>query len=88
MRLELKATPRELAVKSEQLITELASLLEDVAPNTAEMLSKALPPKEVTLRYPVLHDLHKQTSALYQAHMSEMIAKIHKVLDRSLPKEK
>lgn len=88
MRIEVKATPQELAVKSTEIIHKLEELFRSIAPDTAEILHKALPDKEATLRYPVLHDLHKQTRALYMDHIDRMLGDIAKVIDRSLPKEK
>jgi len=84
MRLELKATERELAEKSTELVSQLEALFRNVAPDTAELLRKALPEKAVTLRHPALHDLHKQTSVLYKDHIDRMLAAIGRVMDRSL----
>jgi len=88
MRIEVKATPQELVEKSTTIIHKLEELFQGIAPETAELLHKALPSKEVTLRYPMLHDLHKQTSVLYMEHIDRMLGDIDKVIDRSLPKEK
>jgi len=84
MRLELKATERELSEKSIEILSELETLFRSVAPETAELLRKAIPDKQVTLRYAVLHDLHKQTSGIYRDHIDRMLEAIGKVMDRSV----
>jgi len=88
MRLELEATEQELAEKSIELLSRLETLFSDVAPGTAELLRKAIPEKEATLRYPVLQDLHKLTSVLYMQTIDSMLEDIAKVLDSSLPSDK
>lgn len=87
MRIEINATQKELAEKSTEVLSKLESLFQNVAPDTAEMLNKAMPEKKVELRYPVLKDLHKQTALLYQQHLDDMVNQVNKVLNRSLPKK-
>jgi hypothetical protein len=84
MRLEVRATERELAEKAPEILAKLESLFRSAAPETAELLRKAIPDKPVTLRYPVLHDLQKQTGAIYRDHIDRMLIAIGKVMDRSL----
>lgn len=88
MRLEIKATEQEIAGKSIELLSRLETLFRGVAPDTAELLRKAVPDKEATPRYPVLQDLLKQTSVLYTQYIDRMLVDISAVLDRSLPSDK
>lgn len=82
MKLRLEADPEELREKSTDLLKSLRDGLADVAPEVADYLSKALPPKERALKYPVLRDLEKKTSAEYDRTLKRMVRAIGKVLDR------
>jgi hypothetical protein len=80
----LEATPAELWQKSSALIEELAQAFSGVNPDLAETLEKALPPKEQTLKYPVLRGLRAITTKEYEAMLKRMLADIGKVLNQSV----
>lgn len=83
MKFRLEAdTTDELREKSTELLKSLYDELVDVAPEVADRLAKALPRKERELKYPVLRDLEKQTSAEYDHTLKRMLADIGKVLAR------
>lgn len=82
MRFRLEATPDELLEKSDQLLKTLHDAVADVAPDAAECLEKALPRKESDLKYPVLRELAKRSSAEYERLTGRMLKEIGKVLDR------
>lgn len=82
MKLRLEADPEELREKSTDLLKSLRDGLADVAPEVADYLSKALPPKERELKYPALRDLEKTTSAEYDRTLQRMVRAIGKVLDK------
>lgn len=86
MRVRIEATEEEFLSKSEELAEQIHELAHEIAPRQA--LIKAAQDKEPTLRYPVLKDLHKQTTALYQDHVKAMLEQVGKVLDRSVPETK
>jgi hypothetical protein len=79
MKLQLDATPEELATKGPILIKALAERIAPHNPDLAENLDKALR-KESPLKYPTLRDLHEASSDAYQRQSLEMIADIDRVL--------
>lgn len=84
MRLHLEATPEELGTKADELIKALVDEFHVADPDFAERLEKALPPKEPSLKYPVLRELHKQTSDAYNQMLKDMLGAIGEVLDQSV----
>lgn len=83
MRLRLEATPIELWAKGTALVEELAKAFSGVNAELADLLEKALPPKEKQLKYPVLQELSDLTTKEYEATLKRMLADIGKVLDKS-----
>lgn len=81
MRLRLETSPAELAAKGEALLKALSGALEPVAPELAEQLQKALPPREHSLKYPALQELHGRMAAEYERTLARMLADIGRVLE-------
>lgn len=81
MRLRLETSPAELAAKGEALLKALSGALEPVAPELAEQLQKALPPREHSLKYPALQELHSRMAAEYERTLGRMMADIGRVLE-------
>jgi hypothetical protein len=84
VRLRLEATPAELWTKGTALVEELAKAFSGVNAELADILEKALPPKEHQLKYPVLQELSDRTTKEYEATLKRMLVDIGKVLDKSL----
>ena len=84
MRFHLEATPSELWTKGEALLAELAKAFSGINPDLAEVLEKALPPKEQDLKYPALRGLKAITTKEYEATLKRMLADVGKVLDQSV----
>lgn len=86
MRLVIEATQDELAEKSEALVKAIAGVLEDVAPELADRLEKAIHKGVPKLAQPALRRIHEITRKEYEARLKWMVRDIGKVLDRSLSK--
>jgi len=86
MEFRVKATPEELAEKSEDLIKAVLEVIQSVNPGLVENLEKALEPGGRQWRYPVLRALHEKTAALYGKQVDLMLADIGQVLDQGLKK--
>jgi len=82
MRVEIQATDIELAEKADSLVETISSLIKRVDPRLSDDLVKALSPKDVDLRYPVLKALQKQTETMYAQHLRAMLVAVSKVVDR------
>lgn len=76
----------ELAERGEALVDQLAHLIAPYNTDLAEMLRKALPSKEVVLKYPALRDLKELTAKEYERTLKVMLRDIGKVLDQSFQK--
>jgi hypothetical protein len=88
VRLILDADPQELRDKSLQLVSTLAKAIRFDAPDLADLLFKALPPKEPQLRFRALRQLHEITAVAYKDQVQKMLADIHKILDSSVQLQK
>jgi valyl-tRNA synthetase len=84
MKLKVTGTPDELRDKAESLVKSLGDILHPVSPDIAEALYKAIPAKEVELKFPVLRSLQEKTMAAYKKQMELMLEDIGAVLDKSL----
>ena len=84
MRVEIQATDEELAEKADSLVETISALIKRVDPRLSDDLVKALAPKDIDLRYPVLKSLQKQTEVLYAEHLLAMLAAVSKVVDRGI----
>ena len=83
MKLQLSASRKELREKSSQLVKAISALLSEESPELADQLLKALPRKEVQLKYPVLRAIQNNTNAMYAAQVEAMLKDIGKVLDQA-----
>ncbi len=86
MRLTIDTTAQELRTKAPELISELAKAIQPVDAELADILQKALPPKEQELKYPVLRTLYKMTQGAYEAQRQKMLKEIEGVLSVSITK--
>jgi len=86
MRIEIEAEPGELAEKAERLVGELSRLFKSNNPDLAELLEKALPPKEKIDKFPAMQELTEKMQKLYQKHLDKMLEEIFKVLERGIQK--
>lgn len=82
MRLRLEATPDELLVKGDALVDAIAQAVQDVHPDLADRLHKAMPePDDGEPAYPVIRDLCANFRAAYEKQTAAMLKDIGRVLD-------
>jgi predicted phage tail protein len=82
--LKLDATVSELKQKGPALLEELAKAFSEVRPDLSEALEKALPTKEVQLKYRALRELKTKTDKAYRETLDAMLKDIGRVLDRAV----
>lgn len=80
MRLNLEATPTELAEKGEDLIRALMETVTPFSLELAESLEKALPEKRPNLKYKALREIHARTKDEYRKTLARMTEAINRVL--------
>ena len=86
MKFALEATPEELGEKGEDLIRSLRDLLQYSAPETAELLEKALPTKEPNLKFPVLRGIYRNTKKEYQAMCERIVNGAMEIIEGNMGK--
>lgn len=84
MKFELEASPDELDEKGEDLLRSLYELLKYSAPDTADLLEKALQTKEQELRTPVLRTIQRKTKDTYNKSCIKLVAQIIQILGDDL----
>jgi hypothetical protein len=83
MRLFLEATPEEYTERRQDLIKAMVRQFGEFDDELAELLEKALPHKEPSLKYKVLQQMFTATRKEYEARAGLMIKDIMEVLNRS-----
>lgn len=86
MKLRLDATQEELATRGEDLVEGLAKALQEHAPELADALQKALPPKETSLKHKSLRELHETVRRAYAVQMDRMNEELASLISADLKK--
>lgn len=84
MDVRINADPEELEQKAQDLVKSLAHQLADYDPDLLDVvahLCKSSLDDQVSMRYPVMRELHAKARRIYKDQMDRMLEEIERILE-------